>query len=182
MYGKEQAKEKIIDFLKSDEKAMLLTGTHQFKKHKLVMAILNKYYKNAKILFRVNGMDNLTNEDFVGFAGLKKTPKCGERVKIGNNYYIFDSINRSTWSRSTQGFDFAILYPIDSAIRSNITDILDDFTEHKNIQKLFLVSWTDRKDYNYTELSRYYERHVIFDAAEENIAYHKRVLDVIEKS
>ncbi len=159
---------------------MILTGTHQFKKHKLVMAILNKHYKNAKILFRVNGMSNLTNEDFIGFAGLRKTPKCGEQIKIGNNHYTFDTINRSTWGRSGHGFNFAILYPFDSAIKSNITDILDDLIKHKKTGKVFLISWTDRKDYNYNELSRYYNRHVIYDAEEENITYHKRILDRIE--
>jgi len=179
MNGKEQAKDQIIEFLKSDEKAMLLTGTHQYNKHKLVMAILNKYYKNAKILFRVNGMSNLTNEDFVGFAGLKKSPKSGERIKIGNNYYTFDSLNRSTWSRSGHDYDFAILYPIDSAIRSNITDVLDDLIVHRNIGKIFLVSWTDRKEYNYSKYSSFYNRHVIYDAEEENLAYHKRILDIL---
>ncbi len=128
MNGKEQSKEKIIEFIYSDEKAVLITGTHQYNKHKLVMGILNKYYENAKILFRVNDMSNLTNEDFIGFAGLKKTPKSGEQLKIGRNYYIFDSINRGTWNRSGHKFDFAILYPTDSAIRSNITDILDNLT------------------------------------------------------
>lgn len=179
MNGKEQAKEKIIEFLKSDQKAIVLTGTHQYNKHKLVMAILNKYYKNAKILFRVNGMSNLTNEDFVGFAGVKKTPKSGEPIIIGNNYYTFDSISRSTWSRSKNEYDFVILYPVDSAIKSNILDILDDLTVHKKIGKVFLVSWTDKKDYNYSELSRYYDQHIIYDAEEEDIAYHKRVLNVL---
>lgn len=100
MNGKEQAKEKIVEFLRSNEKAMISTGTHQYNKHKLLMAMLNKYYMNAKILFRVNGLSNLTNENFVGFAGLKKPPKAGELIKLGNNYYAFDSINRSTWRKT----------------------------------------------------------------------------------
>ena len=119
MNGKEQAKEKIIEFLKSNEKVMILTGTHQYNKHKLVMAILNNCYKNAKILFRVNGLSNLTN------------------------------------------------------------DVLDDLTVHKDIGKIFLISWTDKKDYDYTKISHYFERHIIYDAEEENIAYHKRVLDLL---
>ena len=179
MNGKEQAMNKIIEFLKSDEKVMIFSGTHQYNKHKLVMAILNNYYKNAKILFRVNGLSNLTNEDFVGFAGLKKSPKSGEQIIIGNNYYIFDSINRSTWRRSAYEFDFAILYPTDSAIRGNFVDIIDDLTVHKKIGKIFLITWTDRKEYNYSEFSRYYNRHVIYDAEEENIEYHKRVLNIL---
>ncbi|HCQ91680.1 MAG TPA: hypothetical protein DIU45_20720 [Clostridium sp.] len=179
MNGKEQAIEQITEFLKSDEKAIILTGTHQYKKHKLIMALLNKYYKNAKILFRVNGMDNITNEEFAGFVGIKKTPKSGEWIKVSNNYYAFDSLNRTTWRRSGNKFDFAILYPIDSAIRGNINDVLEDLTKYKDIRKLFLVSWTDNKSYDYATISKYYDRHVIYDAEEEEPAYHKRVSDMV---
>lgn len=179
MNGKEQTIEQITEFLKSDEKSIILTGTHQFRKHKLIMALLNKYYKNAKILFRVNGMDNITNREFVGFAGVKKTPKSGEWIKISNNYYTFDSLNRTTWKRSGNKFDFAILYPIDSAMKGNINDILEDLTEYKDIGKLFLVSWTDNKNYDYASISKYYNRHVIYDAEEEDPAYHQRVIDMI---
>lgn len=182
MYDKEQAIDKITEFLKSDEKAILLTGTHQYKKHKLIMALLNKYYKNAKILFRVNGMDNITNEEFAGFAGVKKTPKSGELIKVSNNYYMFDSLNKTTWSRSSNKFDFAIFYPIDSVMRGNVYDTLDDLTKNKEIGKLFLVSWTDNKNYDYAAISKYYNRHIIYDAESENSAYHKRVIDIINKA
>ncbi len=181
MYGKEQAIKQITEFLESDEKAILLTGTHQYKKHKLIMALLNKYYKNTRILFRVNGMDNITNQEFVGFAGIKKTPKSGEWIKISNNYYTFDSLNRATWNRSGNKFDFAILYPIDSAIRGNLDGILEDLIKYKDIGKLFIVSWTDNKSYDYATISKYYDRHVIYDAEEEEPAYHKRVIDIINK-
>lgn len=177
MNGKEQAIEQITEFLKSEEKVIILTGTYQYKKHKLIMALLNKHYKNAKILFRVNGMDNITNEEFVGFAGVKKTPKSGEWIKVSNNYYTFDSLNRTTWRRSGNKFDFAILYPIDSAMQGNINDILDDLTKYKDIGKLFLISWTDNKSFDYATISEYYDRHVIYDAEEEELAYHKRVSD-----
>lgn len=143
------------------------------------MALLNKYYENAKILFRVNGMDNITNEEFAGFAGVKKTPKSGQWVKVSNNYYTFDSLNRTTWSRSGNKFDFAILYPLDSVMRGNINEVLEDLTMIKDIGKLFLVSWTDNKSYNYETISKYYDRHVIYDAEEENPGYHQRVIDNI---
>ena len=172
----------ITEFLKNDEKAILLTGTHQYKKHKLIMALLNKYYKNAKILFRVNGMDNITNEDFAGFAGVRKIPKSGEWIKVSNNYDTFDSLNKTTWSRSSNKFDFAILYPIDSAMRGNINDILENLTKYKDIGKLFIVSWTDNKSYDYPTISKYYDKHVIYDAEEEDPAYHKRVSDMINNN
>lgn len=178
MNGKEQAIEGILEFLKSNEKSMLITGTHQYKKHKLVMAILDKYYKSAKILFRVNGMNNVTNEDFAGFAGVKRTPKSGENIRIRNNIYQFDSFNKVTWSRTHNSFNFGILYPIDAIVRSNMKDVIEDFMEFKNIEKTFLISWTDN-NYDYSTLSKYYSRHIVYDALEEDEAYHKRVLDLI---
>ena len=33
MNGKQQAIDKITDFMKSDRTGMLITGTHQYKKH-----------------------------------------------------------------------------------------------------------------------------------------------------
>lgn len=179
MNGKEQAIVQIIEFLKCDERVMILTGTHQYKKHKLIMSLLNKNYKNTKILFRVSGMQNITNKEFAGFAGIKKTPKSGEWLKVRNNYYTFDSLKKPTWRRSGNKFDFAILYPIDSAMRGNINDVLDDLTRYKDIGKLFLVTWTDNKRYDYTTIAKYYDRHVIYDAEEEELAYHKRVRDLI---
>ena len=44
----------IEKFLNDHEKGMLITGTNQYEKHKLVMATINKHFKNAKILFRIN--------------------------------------------------------------------------------------------------------------------------------
>lgn len=181
MNGKEQAIEKITEFIQSDEKVILITGTHQYKKHKLVMALLNKYYKNAKILFRVNGMENITNDEFAGFAGVKKTPKSGERIKVSNNYYTFDSLNKTTWSRSGNKFDFAILYPLDSAMRGDINTVIEDLINNKVAGKLFLISWTDNKSYDYTTISKYFDRHVIYDAEEEEPAYHQRMLDIINR-
>ncbi|WP_154698240.1 hypothetical protein [Clostridium botulinum] len=37
-------------------------------------------------------MDNITNQEFAGFAGVKKTPKSGEWIKVSNNYYTFDNL------------------------------------------------------------------------------------------
>lgn len=50
MNGREQAEEKIIDFLKSDERVAIVTGTHMFEKHKLVVRVLDENLQNAKIL------------------------------------------------------------------------------------------------------------------------------------
>ncbi|MBZ9624383.1 hypothetical protein G9F71_016140 [Clostridium sp. FP2] len=179
MNGKQQAIEQIVDFLKSDEKCMLITGTHQFEKHKMIMNILNKSYKNARILFRINSMNNITDDAFIG---LSKKTTAGTKLKMGNNYYEFDSFNTSsTWSRTSSTFDFAIFYPIDALCRSMKKEAISNLFEHKNIKKILLCSWTDNLDYDYSKFSEFFSRQVIYDAEEENPAYHQRVLDNINR-
>lgn len=174
MNGRDQVVKEIEDFLKTNERGLLITGTHQYQKHILVMKILNKYYKNAHILFRINSMDNLTNDAFIG---LNKKLKAGEKIKIGNNYYEFDSFNtRSTWSRTSNNFDFAILYPIDALCRSMKKEAIEDLYNDKKISKIFLCSWTDHPHYDFSKFSEFYSKRVIFDAEEEEPDYHQRVL------
>ena len=172
----------IEKFLNDHEKGMLITGTNQYEKHKLVMATINKHFKNAKILFRINAMKNILDEEFIGWTGIKrKSIKSGERVKIGNNFYEFDSFNaRKTWYETNSTYDFAIIYPIDAMLRENKFDAIDNLY-NRNIKKIFLVSWTDHKYYNYDLISKYYEKQSVYDAAEEDIDYHNRVLNIINK-
>ena len=56
MGNREQSVVQIEEFLESNEKCMLLTGTHQYEKHKLIMRILNKKLERHLILFRTNSM------------------------------------------------------------------------------------------------------------------------------
>lgn len=183
MNGKEQAIAQIEDFLKSDEKCMLLTGTHQYKKHKLIMSVLNKHLEKNLILFRTNSMQNITNDEFLGWAGVNKQPRAGDRIKIGKNIYEIDSLNTSsTWHKTNREFSCAICYPIDPICRSHNFETLDNLFKDKNIQKIFLVSWTDQYEYDYSKFSQYFSRHVIYDAEEEEPAYHKRVLDIVREN
>lgn len=174
MNGKEQAVDKIIKFIKSDEKGLLITGTHQYKKHYLIMALLNRYYKNAHILFRINSMQHITNDNF---TPLKKQPKAGEVVKIENNYYEFDALfSRETWHKTSHEFNFGIVYPIDAMCRDNKIEPVKDMIDFKKIDKLFLCSWTDCPEYDYSIFSKYYTPHVVYDVEEEDPAYHNRML------
>ncbi|WP_407313668.1 hypothetical protein [Desulfosporosinus sp. SB140] len=86
MGNREQAVAQIEEFLRSNEKCMLLTGTHQYEKHKLIIRILNKKLEGHLILFRTNSMQNIENEEFLGWAKVKRNLKVGERVKIGKNF------------------------------------------------------------------------------------------------
>lgn len=86
MGNREKAVAQIEEFLESKEKCMLLTGTHQYEKHKLIMRILNKKLERHLILFRTNSMQNIENEEFLGWAKVKRNLKAGERVKIGKTF------------------------------------------------------------------------------------------------
>ena len=180
MNNRDQAIIGIKDFLKSDEKCMLLTGTHQYEKHKLIIRILNEELANTLLLFRTNSMQNIIESEFLGWAGLNRTPKAGDRIKIGRNFYECDSlITSSTWHKGSNKFSCAIVYPIDYICKKQKFQSIDNLFEHKNISKIFLVSWTDSRSYDYSILSKYFNRHVIYDAEEEDPAYHKRVLQNI---
>lgn len=180
MNGKKQAYDNVADFIKSDDKCLLLTGTHQYEKHKLIMRVIHELCNGSTVLFRANGMRNISDYDFVGFAGIKKVPKAGEFFRIGHNKYSFDSFNSSrTWSSSLYKYDFAIVYPIDYILRSKHYELLDDVFQ-RDIKKVFMVSWTDRVEYDYHKIENYYDRHVVYDAYEEDEAYHNRVLNLTE--
>ena len=166
------------EFLKSDDKGVLITGTHQYEKHKLAMAVIDKYFRNANILFRINSLQNICDAPFLGWAGVKKQPKAGEKIKIGKNFYQFDSFNNEgTWYKTDHKVDIAIIYPIDAMFRNNNFKAIKDLFEFKNIDKIIMCSWTDKADYDYSLLSEYYNTYIIYDALEEDPEYHKRVLE-----
>lgn len=166
------------NFLQNDDKGILITGTHQYEKHKLAMAIIDKYYENANILFRINALQSITNRDFLGWAGVKKQPKAGEKIRIGRNFYQFDSFNYSgTWYKTDHKFDLAIIYPIDSLCREKDIKSIQDLYEHKQIEKIILCSWTDKAEYDYSLFNDYFTNHIVYDALEEDPEYHKRVLE-----
>lgn len=182
MNNKDSLIKNVLDFLENNEKVVLITGTNQYEKHKTVIAILNKYRPKSKILFRTNSMANIYDEPFLGWTGcLKKIIKSGETFKISKNYYQVDSFNTErTWYQTDINFDYAILYPIDACLRNNSLDkVLNNLINEKNIKKIFLISWTDSKHYDYEKISKYYSQRFIYDALEENPEYHKRVLDII---
>jgi hypothetical protein len=43
MNTRDEAIEGIINFLQSDKKALLMTGTHQYEKHKLILRVLSQF-------------------------------------------------------------------------------------------------------------------------------------------
>lgn len=153
----------ILDFLQSDKKSLLLTGTHQYEKHRLILHILKEYVPDSsKVLFRANYMQNIGS-----FFNESKDFKTGIGYKLGIHTLYFDSIKKTNWNNTGMEYDFAILYPLDNVLKSKQQiGILDDLFETRTINKLFLVSWADNLSYDYSELKDYYDQHVVFDEIE----------------
>ncbi len=177
MNGRKEAIAQIKEFLLSDETGLLLTGTNQYEKHKLVMKLLNRTYRNKHILFRINSMQNIDDDNF---TPLTKRPKSGETVRLGNNYYTFDALTSSgTWRNTIGKYDFAIVYPIDWICREKKLEPIGELFRYRNIGKTFLCSWTDWPEYDYKLLEQYYSRHIVYDAEDEDPEYHKRMLEIV---
>lgn len=179
MNNKENLIKSSLNFLKNNEKVVLITGTNQYEKHKTIIKLLNEYCPNSKILFRTNLMSNIYNESFLGWTRcMKKGIKSGQNVEISKNIYQIDSFNtKQTWNRTDDEFDYAIVYPIDACIRDkSLEKVLKNLLDEKDIKKIFLISWTDSIKYDYEKFSNYYCERIIYDALEENPKYHNRVL------
>jgi hypothetical protein len=181
--NKENAVKELIEFINSDEKVILIKGTHQYEKHSLVLKLLTHSKDFKKGLVRSNSLQNIPT--FLGHAGFKGL--LGKRFAAGTPYNLngtivyFDSLfTRSTWGKSPIELDFAMIYPMDSFCESKKDlkdELLDDILRWKNIKKIFIVTWTDlRHDYQW--LNEYVDRTVIFDAEDEDPEYHQRVLDL----
>ncbi|WP_128896669.1 hypothetical protein [Longirhabdus pacifica] len=181
MGTKEDTMTNVKSFLDDKEtKAMLITGTHQYQKHRLVMKGLKECVeKPSTILFRVNSMEN-----FDSIFNNSKNFKTGTAYALGEHSVFFDSLNKITWSKTQREYDYCILYPLDSVISSShMYTILDDLYERRDIKKIFLVSWTDKFNYQYhKELGKYYSTHAIYDALQEDADYHERVLNTIKNT
>lgn len=169
----EKAVHEIENFLTSNEKCMLLKGTNQYKKHPLVISLINQSSENIKLLFRVNALQNLDT-----FLQINQKLKTGTPYKYDKNILYIDSINSQSWTKTPNDFDYAVIYPIDSIIKSNQRDsiMLDVFRRAK---KVILVSWTD--SYDYSSIANVIDRIVTYDAEAEDPDYHARVLEFIHK-
>lgn len=178
MNTRENAYTQIVEFIHSDDKGLLLTGTHQYEKHPLVLkAIATTVKSKSSILFRANSMQNLGTI----FENNKMRFQTGTGYQLGNHKLYIDTFNRSSWSNTKQEYDFAVLYPVDALLRDTklYARILSDLYDDREIKKIFFISWTDHDSYNYRQLNEdhYIQKHVAFDAEEEQPDYHQRVLE-----
>ncbi|WBF54890.1 hypothetical protein HXV90_02985 [Lysinibacillus sp. JK80] len=182
--NRENAILQIRNFLDSDsEKVVLIKGTHQYAKHSLVLRTIysEKGFKNG--LYRTNSLQHVS--DHLEQAGFKLNKKSkitsGKTYNFGNINLYFDSLNtKSTWRNTPNNLDFALVYPIDSFSKSNthnIVEFINDILSQKNINKIFIVTWTDIKQ-DYSWLEQYVDRTITFDVEEEDPEYHQRMLDL----
>jgi len=75
---------------------------------------------------------------------------------------------------------FSIVYPLDVLDEDNGDDCVQDLLR-RNSRKIFLISWTDNKDFSWVE--QFNPTHVIYDAKAERLDYHERMLELTsEKS
>jgi len=126
-------------------------------------------------------MQNLLDREFLG-RFISKQPKMGQPFRIKNNIYEADTFtNSSSWHKTSREFDYAIFYPIDAIARRDVNiKCIDNLFSKKDIGKIFLVSWTDI-NYDYSIFDDYVDRRCIYDAEEEDIEYHNRVLEFIKE-
>lgn len=178
MNNREILKKEIVEFIKADnEKIMLITGTHQYEKHMEVLRTLNENVQDGvKVLFRINGANNIDNI----FEGKLKSAKLNTRIKVGNLRLYIDTINRMTWKN--EKYNVSVVYPVDSICRMKSEqrkEVISNIIRN-TVNKVFVVSWTDSYDYSWLDEFGI-DRIAIFDAEEEDQAYHGRVIDNINK-
>lgn len=165
----------ISDFLDSNEKGMLITGTHQYNKHIAAMHVINQKYKNKHILFRTNGMGMVqTHLKSI----VKRTPRAGDMMRIKNNIYEFDAFTSTrTWFISSDELKAIIVYPIDPIARGDVKlECINELYEFKKFDKIIFISWTDNLENNYSLFDEYVDRKCVYDAEDEDTDYHNRVL------
>jgi len=176
MNTKEKAAQEILDFLRSDNKVLLLTGTYQNEKHSLaLLLILSEYPSPANILFRANHSRNI--KMFLSVLNLRKNPKTGKPIKISGGYNLYiDTINQMSWNSSPSHIDIAVVYPVGSLGESKGDDCVQDLIR-RNAKKIVLVSCIDNKDISWVE--QFNPVKVIYDSEEVDPEYHARTQEIV---
>ncbi|MBJ8054893.1 hypothetical protein JDS87_23815 [Bacillus cereus] len=156
MNNQEVASREIVEFLKSDtEKVMLIKGTNYFKKHALVLEIINENKSLKRGLFRSDTLERVSvffkDADLEIPNGAGKP--AGNTLLVENTVFSFDSFNKSTWKKTPSELDFALIYQIELFNRKT-NELKDDFINNilkeKSIDKIFIVSnLEDHGDYEW---------------------------------
>lgn len=173
--NKDQAIEKILSFIESNEKVALMTGTNMFKKHELVFKTITENFVGSRILLRTSSLDNA--KVFMKATGTLKT---GVPYNLNGSTVYIDTVTRSTWDKTPSDLDFAIIYPLMPLTKQKLREeLLKDITFFKNIKKILLVSSQDTFDMSWAE--DFIKTKIIYDVLEEDPDYHYRVLEDLKR-
>ncbi|MFU8710494.1 hypothetical protein [Bacillus velezensis] len=174
MNGKAQAEEKIVEFLKSDERMAIVTGTHMLEKHRLVLSTLEEHLEGANILFRSSGMNNISY-----FLRSAKELKTGSPYRTLNNTVYVDTVNKRTWGKHDPIIHVAVVYPLKSIENERLrADLIRNLIETYNVNKLIFVSSQDTLDLSWASPIK---TKIVYDSFEDDPEYHQRVLDNMNK-
>lgn len=175
MNTKYEAEKKICEFLQSDKETMVLSGTHMFKKHKLMLKVISEQCEGLKVLLRVNALQNTENRDFLGMK-----VQTGVSYKLGENKLYVDSMNANSWSKTPNDFDIIIFYPAGSLQNRTSIEVknnLEDIFKIKNTNKVIFITCQEGRHSDISYLKEYDDIfHVEYDSEEGDVEYHKRVL------
>jgi hypothetical protein len=165
------ALEALQSFLNSEDKLVVVDGTHQNRKHVLALATaLAIKGRTLRILFRANGRQNAG--DFLRPLGIQRLPSPGDFLRLDGHRLFVDTINPRTWNASPSVIDIAVVYPLDSLAADTGSRCIEDL-EYRRAGKILLVTWADIFDVTWLQDRR--PVWVTYDAEQDDLAYHARV-------
>jgi len=164
----------VARFLQSEALVAVVRGTHQNKKHTLVLdCALVDTSTTFRILFRVNSRRDA--DDFRRGVGFSRAPGAGSSLSYKGHRLYVDTINPRSWRDSPSPIDIGVVYPLDSLDADSGSVCVDDL-KRRGATKIFLVTCTD--NFDLTWVTSYDPYWITYDAEDEDPAYHQRVKDV----
>ena len=166
----EQAGIKIYQFLESDRKGLLMTGTNADNKDIIIPLVLNQFYNGKQILIRGYQLMSIytlwSNALKFGLTKLQNTPQAGKIVNFGKNHCTLDSFSSLTQSKTRKRkYDIAIVL-LGTSVEED-KKVIKELLDNRTIGKLFLVLDYGADANHYAEaLAEYYTDHVVYDAEE----------------
>jgi hypothetical protein len=159
---RKEAEAALSEFMDSDEKVVLLTGTNEYQKRVLALQTLVNQEEESTILFRSNYTENLK----VYYGAFDTTFRTGRPYRVENHTLYIDTMKETSWEKSPLEVNHAILYPLDHFLtlkERQRLKVIDDLMRRVS-GKILLVNFADDADYAW--FSDIGERHVVYDVEE----------------
>lgn len=167
MNTRKQAEDVLADFMDSNEKVVLLTGTNTYQKRVLALQTLLNEPEEATILFRTNYTENLK----VYYGAFDTTFRTGRAYRVENHTLYIDTMKETSWVKSPVQVDHAVVYPLDHActFKEKARQQIFDDLMRRVTGKILLVGGDDQTEYEW--LSDLVDRHVVYDVEEDEPAF-----------